>query len=90
MNKRQAKQDIAAFIEKVESLQEDLWDIEDEALCSHLAVKPYDGRGLLTIEQDEMKDWFWKLRLTAVEAEHTLIAIKNYFALLDYKDTQEG
>lgn len=90
MTKEEAKQNIATFIEKVESLQEDLWDLEDEALFSHLAVKPYDGRGLLTIEQDEIKDWFWKLRLTAVEAGHTLIAIKNYFALLDYKETQEG
>ena len=90
MTKEEAKQNIAAFIEKVESLQEDLMDIEDNALCSHLAVKPYDGRCLLTMEQDEMKDWFWKLRLTAVEAEYTLIAIKKYFALLDYKETQEG
>lgn len=90
MTKEEAKQEIAAVIEKVESLQEDLMDLEDEAFYSHLAVKPYEGRYLLTMEQDEMKDWFWRLRLTAVEAQYTLTAIKNYFALLDYKDTQEG
>lgn len=90
MTKEEAKQKIAAIIEKVASLQEDLDALEDEAFYAYYAVKPYDGRYLLTIEQDDMKEWLWKLRLTAVEAKYVLVGIKNYFGLLDYQATQEG
>lgn len=90
MTKEEAKQKIVAIIEKVESLQEDLMDLEDEAFYAYYAVKPYDDRYLLTIEQDDMKEWLYKLRLTAIEAKYTLGTIDNYFALLGVKTTQEG
>ena len=83
MTKEEAKQNIATFIEKVESLQEDLMDLEDGAFYAYYAVKPYDGRDLLTREQDEMKEWFRELRLTAYYAKFALSDMVINFGLLD-------
>lgn len=90
MTKEEAKQKIADILEKIPSLREDLITLERKANEAYLAVKPYDGRYLLTREQDEMKEWFRELRLTAYYAKFALSDMVINFGLLDYKDTQEG
>ena len=72
MTKEEAKQKIAAIIEKVEIIRKELISLEDEAYQAELDIEPYDGRDLLTREQDEMKEWFRELRVTAYKAKWDL------------------
>lgn len=90
MTKEEAKQKIAAIIEKLPSICDELSSLELEANDAYLAVKPYDGRDLLTREQDEMKEWFRELRQTAYEAKWAIKDMESYFGLLTGQTTQEG
>lgn len=85
-----AKQKIAAIIEKVESLQDDLITLDIEAYDDYLDVKPYDGMDELTPSQYELERWFYDLQKRVGEANDAFGGIKNYFALLVDKTTQEG
>lgn len=90
MTKEEAKQKIAAILEKAEILRKELISLEVESYQSELDIEPYEGRDLITREQDEMQQWFYELRVTATKTKWAMKGIEIDFALLDYQDKQEG
>ena len=90
MTKEEAKQKIAAIIEKFEGLQDDLTTLDIEAYDAYLDVKPYEGMDELTPAQYELERWFYDLEKRVGETKDALGDIQIGFGLLCDQTTQEG
>ena len=90
MTKEEAKQKIAAIIEKFEGLQDDLTTLDIEAYDAYLDVKPYEGMDELTPAQYELERWFYDLEKREGETKEALGDIKKYFELLDDQTPWKG